>query len=206
MGEGCFDTFEYDIGRRRTGALLTREDGRRSTQTLVTGALFFSKVPRQASHYREPISRKTWCAQASRGRATTLLQSLRRAAAARLSGAWMAVAGRGSRAHCSQRSSPRAKHSRGLRFRQTLHLDQPATARFQSKWEAWRKPTSAESARAWLSSTRRSTSSSFSLYNPCGCRRSCSQAWRVESSKPHSFAALRWPMPSFLRASMIRRP
>ena len=32
----------------------------------------FSKVPRQASHYRAPISRKTWCAQASRGRATTL--------------------------------------------------------------------------------------------------------------------------------------
>ena len=157
-------------------------------------------------HYRAPISRKTWCAQASRGRAITLFAIATAGCGGSFVRGWTAVAGTGSRTHCSQRSSPGAKHSRGLRFRQTLHLDQPATARISKQMGGVTQAYERESERAWLSSTRRSTSSSFSLYNPCGCRRSCSQAWMVESSKPHSFAALRWPMPSFLRASMIRRP
>ena len=196
----------YGIGRKKSRRPAnTRQDGAGHAQAWY--AHYSSpKVPAQASHYRAPISRKTWCAQASRGRATTLFAIATAGGGGSFVRGWMAVAGRGSRAHCSQRSSPGAKHSRGLRFRQTLHLDQPATARISKQMGGVAQAYERESERAWLSSTRRSTSSSFSLYNPCGCRRSCSQAWMVESSKPHSFAALRWPMPSFLRASMIRRP
>ena len=90
-------------------------------------------------HYRAPISRKTWCAQASRGRAITLFAIATSVGSGSFARGWMAVAGRGLRAHCSQRSSPPRKCSGGLRFRQTLHLDQPATAVFQSKRAARRK-------------------------------------------------------------------
>jgi hypothetical protein len=196
----------YGIERKKSRCPAnTRQDRRPVNPNFVTDAHYSSpSAGHGQDHYRAPISRNTWCAQASRGRATTLFAIATTGGGGSFARGWMALAGRGSRAHCLQRSSPGAKHSRGLRFPQTLHLDQPATARISKQMGGVAQAYERESERAWLSSTRRSTSSSFSLYNPCGCRRSCSQAWIVESSKPHSFAALRWPMPSFFRWRICR--
>jgi hypothetical protein len=130
----------YGIGSKKSPPPLTRDKtGGWQPKLGNQCALFFSKVPAQASHYRAPISRKTWCAQASRGRATTLFAIATPGGGGSFVRGWIAVAGRDSRAHCSQRSSLPRKCSGGLRFRQMLHRDQPATAAFQANARRRRK-------------------------------------------------------------------
>jgi hypothetical protein len=141
LGRGALIHSRYDIGRREPELFpdkRTASAGQpKPWQPMLT--ILLQSVGHRQVHYRAPISRNTWCAQACRGRATTLFAIATAGGGGSFARGWMAVAGRGSRAHCSQRSSPPRKCSGGLRFRQMLHRDQPATAAFQANARRQRK-------------------------------------------------------------------
>ena len=133
-GEGALIHSRYGIGRKKSPRPAnTRQDRPPVSPSLVTNAHYSSPKCRHRQVIIEHRSAaKHGAPKLPAAAQQRCSQSPRRAAAARLSGGgWRSPEGVRARTVHSARH-PR-KCSGGLRFRQMLHRDQPATATFQSK-------------------------------------------------------------------------